>query len=88
MSTKSPFRHFDGMCWPAPGERLGEISWSLRYADFAALSSDETKQAQLVAASVIDAYQELIHLPAKRRDAIIRELRKGPALSSETKAAS
>ncbi len=71
----NPFRHFDGMCWPAPSERLGDCAHALSHA----IAFDEMKREMLVAASVIAAYQELIRLPARKRDAIIRELRKGPS---------
>jgi hypothetical protein len=64
----SPFRHFDGMCWPVPGPALSELDWRLRYA----LNQSDA----LVAAAVVSAFQELVRLPAKKRDAIIRELRK------------
>lgn len=74
MSAGS-FRHFGGMCWPAPGERLSECTHSLVWANS---DAKHLQVDRLVAASVITAYQELIRLPAKKRDAIIRELRKGP----------
>jgi hypothetical protein len=43
----------------------------------------EMKSDCLVAASVITAYQELVRLPARKRDAIIRELRKGPGKGAD-----
>ena len=70
----SPYRHFGGMCWPAPGERLSDCAHALAHA----VAFDEMKRELLVAASVITAYQELIALPARKRAAMIRELRKGP----------
>lgn len=75
----SPFRSFGGMCWPAPGERLGEVSHALTYGGAA---SKEMQTTQLIGASVVSAYMELIRLPAKKRNAIIRELRKGPGIVS------
>lgn len=66
------YRHFDGMCWPAKGERLTEIQWQLRYGDPVA--------NRFVAASIVDAYAALIDMTAKRRNEIIRELRKGPRI--------
>lgn len=70
----SAFRHFDGMCWPVPGERLGDCAHALVWDNAA---SKGMKEVQLVGASVIEAYAELIRLPERKRNAIIRELRKG-----------
>lgn len=66
------YRSWNGMCWPAQGERLGDIQWQLRYGDPVA--------NRFVAASVVDAYAALISMSAKRRNEIIRELRKGPGV--------
>lgn len=74
MAEKANFyRSFDGMCWPAPSERLGEIEWRARYAT-------PTRSDLLMMASVLAAYQELIGMSAKKRDKIIKELRKGPGI--------
>lgn len=67
------YRRWGGMCWPAPGERLDEIGWQLRYGDPVA--------NRFLAASVVGAYAELIRVTAKRRNEIIRELRKGPGVA-------
>lgn len=67
------YRHWNGMCWPAPGEALQDLQWCARY-------SDAFLAKRLVAASVIDAYVELISMSAKRRNEIVRELRKGPGI--------
>lgn len=69
----SVFRSFETMCWPAPCEALGEIGHRLTY-------DHSDKSDRLVAASVISAYQHLMSMPAKRRDAIVSELRKGPGV--------
>lgn len=74
------YRHFSGMCWPVCGERLSDIHRSLVYGE-------PTREELLVCASVLSAYRHLIELPIEKRNAIIRELRKGPAFSSETTAA-
>lgn len=71
------YRHFNNMSWPVPGERLSEIHQSLVYGE-------PTKEELLVCASVLSAYRHLIELPIAKRNVIIRELRKGPAFSSET----
>ena len=68
------YRHFDGMCWPAAGDGLGILEWTMRYGN--------SEQQRMVAASVISAYSRLIELPDKRRNAIVRELRKGPGKES------
>lgn len=66
------YRHFDTMCWPVPGERISQLAWTLAH-------SEPTKEDLLVAASVLSAYAHLIKLPQKRRNEIVRELRKGPS---------
>lgn len=71
----SPYRHFSGMCWPVPGGYLHDAAYSLVHETIA---MGEMKSRLLVAASVISAYEELIRLSARQRNAIIRELRKGP----------
>lgn len=71
----SPYRHFDGMTWPVPGERLDELETLLRFADRGAVLLMEDR---LVIASYLSAYRELVALPSKLRDARVRELRKGP----------
>ena len=53
------------MCWVCPGERLAELKSKCRY-DWNVLS--------LV--SVIDCYIDLILSPRRRRDKVIRMLRK------------
>lgn len=65
----STYRHFDGMCWPAPGQDLDDVAWRLVW-------NGKPDSDRLVAVSVITAFTELVRLPAKKRDAIIRELRK------------
>lgn len=75
MKTRQPrscWRRFDGMTWPAPGERLDEIERTLRYG-----TKPLTRSERLVAASIVDAYAQLIAKPSRRRDELIREIRKG-----------
>lgn len=69
------FRHFDGMCWPVPGEFSAELEWRARHSHVALSMGDRVSLA-----SIVSAYTYLISLPAKGRDKIIRELRKGPQL--------
>ena len=71
----SAYRHFEGMCWPVPGDRLDELESALRFSpDGAALSMSD----RMVIASYLSAYRELVALPGRLRDARVRELRKGP----------
>ncbi|MGL6351182.1 MAG: hypothetical protein ACRC2U_15335, partial [Aeromonas sp.] len=75
-----PFRHFDGMCWPVPGDRMDELERSLRFApDGAALSMSD----RVVIASFLSAYRQLVVLPVRLRNARARELRKGPGMDNE-----
>lgn len=80
MAEQKIFRHFDGMCWPAVSENLDEVAWRANHAT-------PSKSDMLVMASVCAAYQELIRLPARQRDKIIKELRKGPGIVRATQAA-
>ena len=68
------YRSFGGMCWPAAGDGIANLEWSLRYGD--------SEKFRMAAASVISAYRELIALPEKKRNAVIRELRKGAGKES------
>lgn len=74
------YRHFEGMAWPVPGERLTELERLLRFADGTTVL---TMSDRLVIASYLSAYRELVALPGKLRDARVRELRKGPGASHE-----
>lgn len=71
----APFRNFNGMCWPVPGERLDEVEWALRYQH---RGNPLPMKDRLLAASVIAAYCSLISASSHTRDDIIYELRKGP----------
>lgn len=64
------FHSFDGMCWPLPGERCDDIEWKLRYA-----SDSMTREDQLLAASILSAYRQMIFDPHHKRVRVIRELR-------------
>lgn len=65
----------DGPCWPCPGEAMNELDWRLRHDN-----ERLTRNDQVMAASIISAYRELIALPRVRREVIVRELRLGPNL--------
>lgn len=75
----SPYRHFDYQCWPVPCETLSDLERALRFMEGEPLSVGD----RLVTASVVAAYVRLIMKPSVRRDAIIRELRKGPGYADE-----
>lgn len=64
------YASFDEMCWPVPGERAGEVEWCLRYAPDRLSRSD-----QLLAASIISAYRQMVGDPQTKRRAVIRQLR-------------
>lgn len=71
----APFRNFNGMCWPVPCERLDALQYRLRYDHEITHFSMEDR---LLSASVIAAYKDLIQKPNIRRNAICKELIKGP----------
>lgn len=77
MSAEA-YRHFEGMTWPVPGQRLDELEWLLRFADQSAVPAMSDR---LVIASYLSAYRELVALPVRVREARVRELRKGPGRS-------
>jgi hypothetical protein len=60
-----------GGTWPTPMDHPdSSLEWRLRYASDAQLPND-----RFLAASVVSAYRQLIMLPQKDRNAVIRELR-------------
>ena len=62
----------DGTVWSTPGDNPdGGLEWRLRYALDAQLVKD-----RFLAASVVESYRALIMLPARRRNEVIRDLRK------------
>lgn len=66
------YRHFDGMCWPCPGEDMSNVIRALVYGE-------PRREDLLLAASVLQAYEQLISVPAKRRAELVREIRLGPS---------
>jgi len=71
MSAESPFRHFDGMVWPAPCQQLEDLAHDLTHG----VASDGDR---LLAASVVRAYMDLIRTSSNRRNFIAKELQAGP----------
>ena len=65
------FCHFNGMCWPCPGEHMNELEYKLRYGT-------PTKSDLLSAAGVLSAYGQMVRDPVSKRQKVIAELRKGP----------
>jgi hypothetical protein len=66
----SAFVSFDGMCWPAAGSRASSLEWQLRYQPEAL-----TREDQLVLASVVSAYLQMVRDPEAKRRRVIRKLR-------------
>ena len=60
---------FDDMTWPKPGEKMGELEWRMRFGT-------PTKGDLLSAAAIIHAYRKMIFDTQKKRNMIIRELRR------------
>lgn len=58
------------MTWPAPGERLADLEWKLRYAPAALSRADH-----MVLASVVAAYGQMVGDPARKRGAVVAEIR-------------
>ena len=62
------YTHFEGMCWPVPGERMNEVEWTLRH-------STPSRIDCLVAASIISAYRQMVGDPEKQRRFNLRHIR-------------
>lgn len=62
------YKHFNGMCWPIPSSDMDGLNWKLRYSSL-------TEGELLVVASILSAYAELVTLPQKKRNDIIKQLR-------------
>lgn len=71
MSDMRAYRVFSGQAWPVPGDRCTDLQWQLRYGTL-------TKQDLLLAASYLAAFEQLVALPQRERNDVVRELRKGP----------
>lgn len=62
---------FDTMTWPTPMDHPdGGLEWRLRYANAEQLVKD-----RYLAASIVEAYRELINCPVKKRNKVIATLR-------------
>jgi hypothetical protein len=70
IGANGAYASFDEMCWPVPGERAGEVEWRLRYAPEALSRSDH-----LLAASIINAYRQMVGDPKTKRQSVVRQLR-------------
>lgn len=66
---KGSVARFDGMSWPVPGERLDEVEHALRYGT-------PSRSEMLLAASVLEAYRQMVTDPRTKREHVIRTLRK------------
>lgn len=61
----------NGTVWPTPMDHPdGGLEWRLRYAADEHLAKD-----RYTAASIVSAYRQLISLPQKERNAVIRDIR-------------
>jgi hypothetical protein len=70
ITASGMYSSFDEMCWPVPGEAAGNVEWRLRYAPEALSRSDH-----MLAASIINAYRQMVGDPETKRRAVIRQLR-------------
>lgn len=58
----------DGTIWPTPGDDPdGGLEWRLRYAP-----NSLTRPDQLVLASIVSAYRQLLCCPTRRRTEVVR----------------
>lgn len=64
------YRHFHGMAWPCVDEELANLGRRLRY------KPQPTDSDLVCAASVIDAYLELVRCTQEKRANVVRELKK------------
>jgi len=70
VTASGMYASFDDMCWPVPGECAGDIEWRLRYAPERLSRADH-----MLAASIINAYRQMVGDPETKRRAVIRQLR-------------
>ncbi len=56
----------DGTAWPIPGREMADLHWSRRHG----------AQPDLIVASIIGAYEQLIWMPARARNKRISAIRK------------
>lgn len=66
------------MSWPQAGERLDDIDWKLRYAP-----QKMTRKDELMAASIISAYQALVHKSAQEFPRIASAIREHTVYGEE-----
>lgn len=67
LDAPPTFLHFDGMAWPNPLDP-NEVQWRLRYGE-------PTLMDRMFAASVMNAYHQLVTDPQRIRNAKVRGIR-------------
>jgi len=70
MHQSENYTTFDSMCWPTPNEKTMEIGWNLRYAN-----RELTKTERLIAASIFDAYRQMVTDTQKKRNQVCKVLK-------------
>ena len=75
LEPTGAYRHFGGMCWAVPGERMDDLARALTWAPEGHVF---TMSERMVIRSFLDAYRELVALPQRLRNDRVRELRMGP----------
>lgn len=65
-----------GMAWPIPGEDMNDLEWRFRYGV-------PSRTDNLVSASIIAAYRQMIGDPQTKRQWVIGEIRKLSKLRRE-----
>lgn len=64
-------RKVGDMLWPAPGVEMDKLEWRIRYGWM-------SREDFLEIAAIIAAYRQMIFDSRDKRQAVVRELRKGP----------
>ncbi len=62
---------FDGMSWPIPSVRIEDIAYKMTHNP-----KELTRGDMLLAASVLDAYRELVNCSDKKRRSVIQGIRR------------
>ena len=73
-----PGRHhsFDGMCWVIPSDEANEVAWSFIHSrTWGSIGGGPTDGDLMLAAEYVAAYRNLIALPARERERIVREIK-------------
>jgi uncharacterized lipoprotein YbaY len=71
MSNSKRYVHFDGMTWPLPDMDEDGAQWRLHYQPQSLTATD-----RYYLSSIISAYGQMVFDPVKKRQRVVRSIRK------------